>query len=115
MWAERLAGTGVVVNAMHPGWADTPAVASSLPRFRRAMASRLRTPEEGADTVVWMAVCPRIEGETGRFYFDREPRTTHLLPWTREDPRERRRLWRLCERLLAARSSSPRKRRPAPC
>jgi dehydrogenase/reductase SDR family member 12 len=115
MWAERLAGSGVTVNAMHPGWADTPAVATSLPRFRRAMASRLRSAEEGADTVVWMSVCPRLEGETGRFYFDREARPTHLVPWTREDPRERRRLWRLCERLLALRPPSPGRRRPAPC
>jgi NAD(P)-dependent dehydrogenase (short-subunit alcohol dehydrogenase family) len=99
MWAERLAGSGVTVNAMHPGWADTPAVQTSLPRFRRAMESRLRTPEEGADTVVWMSVCPRLEKETGRFYFDREPRATHLLPWTREDPKDRRRLWRLCDKL----------------
>jgi dehydrogenase/reductase SDR family protein 12 len=96
-WAERLAGSGVTVNAMHPGWADTPAVRTSLPRFRRVMESRLRTPEEGADTVVWMSVCRRLAGETGRFYFDREPRPTHLLPWTREDPGERQRLWRLCE------------------
>ena len=99
MGAERLAGSGVTVNAMHPGWADTPAVRTSLPRFRRAMESRLRTPEEGADTVVWMSVCPRLGSETGRFYFDREPRATHLLPWTREDPKDRTRLWQLCEKL----------------
>jgi NAD(P)-dependent dehydrogenase (short-subunit alcohol dehydrogenase family) len=101
MWAVRLAGSGVTVNAMHPGWADTPAVRTSLPRFRRAMESRLRTPEEGADTVVWMSVCPRLERATGRFYFDREPRATHLLPWTREDPKDRQNLWRLCEDLTS--------------
>jgi len=101
MWAARLAESDVTVNAMHPGWADTPAVRASLPRFRQAMESRLRTPEEGADTVVWMSVCPRLAGETGRFYFDRAPRATHLLPWTREDPKARPRLWRLCEDLSA--------------
>ena len=101
LWARRLAGSGVTVNAMHPGWADTPAVRTSLPRFRRAMESRLRTPEEGADTVVWLCICPRLGGESGRFYFDRAPRPTHLLPWTREDPKDRDRLWRLCERLIA--------------
>jgi dehydrogenase/reductase SDR family member 12 len=35
LWARRLAGTRVVVHAMHPGWVDTPGVASSLPRFHR--------------------------------------------------------------------------------
>ncbi len=101
--AERLRGSGVTVNAMHPGWADTPAVRTSLPRFRRAMQGRLRTPEEGADTVIWMAVCPRLEGETGRFYFDRAPRPTHLVPWTKETSRDRRRVVRLLNRLLKIR------------
>src|SRR3954454_12432660 len=31
LWARRLAGSGVVVHAMHPGWADTPGVRTSLP------------------------------------------------------------------------------------
>jgi NAD(P)-dependent dehydrogenase (short-subunit alcohol dehydrogenase family) len=111
LWAERLRATGVTVNAMHPGWADTPAVRTSLPRFRRAMAARLRTPEEGADTVVWMCVCPRLFRETGRFYFDREPRTTHLLPWTRESGEDRRRLWHLCESFSNIRKATIRARR----
>jgi NAD(P)-dependent dehydrogenase (short-subunit alcohol dehydrogenase family) len=100
LWARELAGTRVVVSAMHPGWADTPAVASSLPRFHRVMKAVLRTPAEGADTVVWLAASPRAR-ETGRFWFDREPRRTHLLPFTRESARDRRALWKLCERLSA--------------
>jgi NAD(P)-dependent dehydrogenase (short-subunit alcohol dehydrogenase family) len=101
--AERLSGNGITFSAMHPGWADTPAVRTSLPRFRQAMQGRLRTPEEGADTVIWMAVCPRLEGETGRFYFDRAPRPTHLVPWTKETSRDRRRVVRLLNRLLKIR------------
>lgn len=107
MWAARLAGAGVSVNAMHPGWADTPAVRTSLPRFWRAMRPLLRTPEEGADTVIWLAACPRIAGETGRFWFDREPRPTHLVPWTREDPAERERLWARCESLVGPAPPTP--------
>jgi NAD(P)-dependent dehydrogenase (short-subunit alcohol dehydrogenase family) len=102
LWAERLAGTSVVVNAMHPGWADTPAVRSSLPRFHRVMRHVLRTPAEGADTVVWLVASPRGREHTGRFFFDRKPRATHLLPFTRESEAERRALWELCERLTAA-------------
>ncbi len=35
LWAERFADSGVRFHAMHPGWADTPGVAESLPTFRR--------------------------------------------------------------------------------
>ena len=34
-WARRWAKDGIVVNAMHPGWADTPGVVSALPEFHR--------------------------------------------------------------------------------
>jgi NAD(P)-dependent dehydrogenase (short-subunit alcohol dehydrogenase family) len=101
LWAEALHGSPVVVNAMHPGWADTPSVESSLPRFHRIMRNILRTPAEGADTVVWLAACPRAREWTGRFFLDREERRTHLLPFTRETQAERRALWTLCERTLA--------------
>ena len=35
MWAQRTSGNEVVFQAMHPGWADTPGVRDSLPRFAR--------------------------------------------------------------------------------
>ena len=97
LWAEELRGSSVVVNAMHPGWADTPAVESSLPRFHRITKNILRTPAEGADTVVWLAACPRARKSTGRFFFDREERRTHFLPNTRESIADREALWSLCE------------------
>lgn len=103
LWAEELASTPVVVNAMHPGWADTPAVQSSLPRFHRLTQWILRTPAEGADTVVWLAAAARARSTTGRFFFDRKARRTHFLPTTRESDEERRELWALCEKL----SSTP--------
>lgn len=101
MWAEELRGGPVVVNAMHPGWADTPAVESSLPRFHRLTRNILRTPAEGADTVVWLAASPRARSFTGRFFFDRSERRTHLLPFTRESVEDRRALWELCERTVS--------------
>jgi NAD(P)-dependent dehydrogenase (short-subunit alcohol dehydrogenase family) len=103
LWAEELRGSTVVVNAMHPGWADTPSVQSSLPRFHRATRKILRTPAEGADTVVWLAACPRARHSTGRFFFDRKERRTHLLPFTREPEQDRRALWELCKRWSAER------------
>lgn len=103
LWAERFRGTPVVVNAMHPGWADTPAVESSLPSFHRITKAILRTPAEGADTVVWLAACPRARRFSGRFFFDREARRTHYLPFTRESAEDRRTLWELCEDLTEQR------------
>ncbi len=102
MWARELEGTKVCVNAMHPGWADTPAVRSSLPRFHRVTSAILRSPAEGADTVVWLAAAGAASGLAGRFVFDREPRRTHLLPGTRESEEERDTLWQLCEEIAEA-------------
>lgn len=99
-WARQWAEHGIAVNAMHPGWADTPGVKSALPGFHRLTRCILRTPEEGADTIVWLAVAREAGAVSGKLFLDREPHTTHLLARTREDPRER-------ERLLAALASVP--------
>ena len=98
-WAERLARGAVVAHAMHPGWVDTPGLESSLPRFHRAMKPLLRTPAEGADTIVWLGAAAEPAGSTGGFWHDRRRRPTHLVPWTRQTPSERERLWAECERL----------------
>lgn len=84
IWAEQLAGTGVVVHAMHPGWSDTPSLRSSLPRFCQVTRPLLRTPEPGADTIVWLGAAAEPSRSSGRFWHDRRQRPTHLLPWTRE-------------------------------
>lgn len=76
-------------HAMHPGWADSPGVETSLPRFHRLTRGILRTPEEGADTIVWLsATRPTAPG----FWFDRAPAPEHRLPWTPCEPAEEERL-----------------------
>ena len=92
MWAERLAPYGVVVNAMHPGWADTPGVASSLRAFHAVTKPLLRDADEGADTITWLAAAPEADEVTGGFWLDREPHPTNVLPGTRETSAERRQL-----------------------
>jgi dehydrogenase/reductase SDR family member 12 len=99
IWAQRLRGAGVVAHAMHPGWVDTPGLRSSLPRFYRVMKPLLRTPLQGADTIVWLGAAPEPGRSSGGFWHDRRQRPTHRVPWTRETPRERERLWAECERL----------------
>ncbi len=99
LWAQRLHGEGVVVHAMHPGWAETPGVESSLPRFHKVMRPLLRTPQEGADTIVWLACAEEPGQSSGGFWHDRRTRPTHLLPGTKETQVERERLWAECQRL----------------
>jgi NAD(P)-dependent dehydrogenase (short-subunit alcohol dehydrogenase family) len=99
MLAERLAGTGVVVHAMHPGWADTPGVQSSLPRFHALTRPLLRTPAQGADTIVWLGAAAAPAQSSGGFWHDRRERPTHRVPWTRESPADRDALWAACEQL----------------
>ena len=92
-WARRLAGTGVAFHAMHPGWVDTPGIAAALPRFHQVMRPLLRTPGEGADTIVWLATAGASRLGNGQFWHDRRPRAEHRLPRTREAPGAARLLW----------------------
>ncbi len=101
LWAQRLEGTGVVVHAMHPGWADTPGVRTSLPTFHRLSRPLLRTPEQGADTIVWLSTATEPARSTGGFWHDRRRRPTHRVPWTRESADQREALWTACERLTS--------------
>jgi dehydrogenase/reductase SDR family member 12 len=97
-WTRDLLGTGIAVNAMHPGWADTPGLRAALPGFSRIVGPLLRTPEEGADTIVWLAAAPDAAEPSGLFFLDRRPRAKHRLRRTRrpDEVREAARLWRLC-------------------
>jgi len=101
-WARRLAGTGVAFHAMHPGWADTPGLAAALPGFRRVMRPVLRSPQQGADTIVWLATADAGHLGSGQFWHDRRPRPEYLLPRTREtDPEAAARLWERVAALAA--------------
>jgi NAD(P)-dependent dehydrogenase (short-subunit alcohol dehydrogenase family) len=101
MWAEQLQDSGVVVNAMHPGWADTPGVVGSLPVFHTLTRRFLRTAGEGADTITWLAAAEEAAKVSGMFWLDREPHTTHVFPGTDPSPQERRALWDALARLTS--------------
>ena len=95
LWAKRMTASGanVFLGAMHPGWADTPGVQTALPTFRAVTQMILRSPEEGADTIVWLAVKPKIEEsfDSGLFWCDRRPRPTHRMQSTRSAPADLKR------------------------
>ncbi|MDT5347263.1 MAG: dehydrogenase/reductase family er 12 [Mycobacterium sp.] len=90
---------GISVYCMHPGWADTPGVASALPGFRALTGPLLRTAEEGADTAVWLAAT-RPAPPTGLFWHDRRQRPEHYLLSTRHSDDARDRLWRYCAQAI---------------
>ena len=66
------------VYSMHPGWVDTQGVQSSMPDFYSTFHSSLRSLEEGADTIVWLATRDKDRLEAGAFYLDREVQSKHL-------------------------------------
>nr|WP_275401489.1 SDR family NAD(P)-dependent oxidoreductase [Wenzhouxiangella limi] len=84
-WNNRWQGEPVV-QVMHPGWVDTEGVRTSLPVFRRALQRVLRTPEQGADTVLWLAEQRPSPPSAGGIWLDRSLQPEHEFAWTRRSP-----------------------------
>lgn len=83
----------VYFASMHPGWSDTPAVQTSMPSFREKMINKLRTPEQGGDTLVWSCCYSDLENNeaypSGCFLQDRVSVSKHLpLAWTKNSEDE---------------------------
>lgn len=110
-WAKQWRADGIAVNAMHPGWADTPGVESALPAFYRVTRPLLRTPEEGADTIVWLAASSEAGEVSGKFWLDREQHPSHIFRHTRETPEERATLLETLKELQASTHRAPESRR----
>ena len=99
VWADALAGTGVTVNAMSPGLVATEFNRSASGFFKfmfKMMRPLSRTPEKGADTVVWLASAPELAGKTNGFYVDRQEK-----PCKFRESAGVRALWDLLERQVA--------------
>ncbi len=73
--ARRLEGTGVTVNALHPGFVATNFGANNYGIVGRIMKRivNLRgiSPKEGADTSIYLATSPEVEGVTGKYFVKR--------------------------------------------
>lgn len=96
--AERLNGTGVVVNTLHPGLvADTRLLRDTGGFFRWLTNTMGGTPEKGADTAVWLAAAPETASVTGKMFEKRKEIKVSGQP---ADPSARRRLWDESARLV---------------
>jgi NAD(P)-dependent dehydrogenase (short-subunit alcohol dehydrogenase family) len=99
--ARRLSGTGITANAMHPGFVASEIFGKGggLVSVAAAAYSKLRgrPPEEGADTVVWLAASPEAEGRSGRYWIARQER-----PCPFHDEKAEEALWELCREMVGS-------------
>jgi retinol dehydrogenase 14 len=81
--ARRLRGTGVTVNALHPGavatniWDGAPAF--TRPFFAVAKRIAMITPQAGGQTIVYLAASSEVEGKTGLYFDKNQPRVPSAL------------------------------------
>jgi NAD(P)-dependent dehydrogenase (short-subunit alcohol dehydrogenase family) len=97
--AERLEGTGVVANCLHPGGVNTNFGANNRSfgtLLFRAFKPFMRTPEQGADTIVYLAISPEAGKMTGRYLTDRKVVSSFNEP---HDEATQKRLWEVSEKL----------------
>jgi retinol dehydrogenase-14 len=97
--AERLKGTFVTANCLHPGAVGTnfgKNNAGPMTLFFRAAKPFMRTPEQGADTLIWLASSPDVEGVSGKYFSDRKEIEAKKIAY---DPAARRKLWEISEDL----------------
>ena len=94
--ARRLAGTGVTANAVHPGSIATGIYTNPFGRLGRLIGPltrmTMRSPEQGAETVVYLATSPEVEGMTGKYFVDMQERYSSRAS---QDPEAARRAWQI--------------------
>ena len=93
--ARRLAGTGVTANSLHPGFVATSFGDNNrgLTRFVVGLAKRFMAipVETGAETPVYLAASPEVDGDTGRYYGECHEQTPSVAA---QDDETAARLWR---------------------
>jgi NAD(P)-dependent dehydrogenase (short-subunit alcohol dehydrogenase family) len=98
--ASRLEGSGVTVNAFHPGFVKTNIGVNYnwLVRVLKPLIFHTGIPvKEGADTLVYLASSPQVAGVSGKYFYRKKPRETNPLARDRE---EQKRLWVLSEKMV---------------
>jgi NAD(P)-dependent dehydrogenase (short-subunit alcohol dehydrogenase family) len=98
--ARRLAGSGVTVNALHPGGVATNIFSTDFwifgPLFKGIVSLFTLTPEQGADNTIYLASAPEVEGVTGKYFVKRDAVASSPLSY---DEDLAKRLWEVSEKL----------------
>ncbi len=97
--AERLRSTGVTANCLHPGGVSTNFGNNNsgvMTLLFRAFKPFMRTPEQGADTVIYLASSPDVEGMTGKYLADRKIKVASDAAY---DETLQKKLWEKSEEL----------------
>lgn len=101
MWAERFPNKEILFHSLHPGWVETPGITEALPGFSSWLNKfgLLRTPHQGADTLVWLSADAIPGSSSGEFWHDRAVRRIDMSSKTRnaDTPQKRDALWQWCE------------------
>ena len=104
--AERLNGTGITANCLHPGSVGTNFGKNNrgvMALFFRAAKPFMRSPEQGADTLIWLASSPEVEGVSGKYFSDRKEIEAKKIAY---DPAARRTLWEISEDLTSLKAAA---------
>ncbi|MCB9418627.1 MAG: SDR family oxidoreductase [Ardenticatenaceae bacterium] len=99
--ARRSEGSGVTVNALHPGFVTSNFAKNNGAAARLVMnlAGWLRvgrTPEQGAETSIYLASSPEVAGVTGRYFIDKNAVHSSKASYNESDARQ---LWQISEQL----------------
>ena len=92
--ARRLEGSGVTANVLHPGFVrtgfghNTNSVMSTLIKVLQRLIGR--SPQKGAETLVYLASSPEVRGISGNYWKDKRQQDSSPMSYDRE---QQRRLW----------------------
>src|SRR5579883_1919609 len=104
--ARRLEGSGVTVNALHPGVIASD-FGQGLGKFSRVgwklAAPFMTSVERGAQTTLYLATSPEVEGISGKYFANRKEVRSSRRSY---DQAVRQRLWQVSEELVQARAFS---------
>ncbi len=106
--ARKLAGTGVTVNALHPGITATTIVDDVAPPIARPFLGIikhfLRTPEQGAQTALYLATSPEVDGVTGKYFVDGRQKPSVPISY---DVALQERMWTISAELVGLSATTP--------